>query len=159
MPSSTVSALLQLISAAVTPVVMISACAALILGINNKHTALSDRIRSFTAECRHPDTASERRQQLLEEIHLFYIRFRLTWYAMALLYSAVGAFTLMILVIVLAQRHSFTNDAGTLSLFLLGILLMVAASALEVFEVSFSNRSLCVELRDVCPPTPRKPDR
>src|SRR5438552_10239630 len=97
----TSSALLQLISAAVTPVVMISACAALILGINNKHTGISDRLRNLLVECRNSDTPKERRDQLLEESAVFYRRFRLTLYSLFALYAAVIAFTLTALLLLL----------------------------------------------------------
>jgi hypothetical protein len=43
---------LSLISAAVTPVVMISACAVLIMGIASKHAGLSDRVRTLASEYR-----------------------------------------------------------------------------------------------------------
>jgi hypothetical protein len=145
----TSSALLQLISAAVTPVVMISACAALILGINNKHTGISDRLRGILAERRLPSTSVPRSAQLETESAVFYHRFLLTWYALFALYSAVIAFTATTLLLLLTERRmlSFTN--GTLSLFTAGIAFMLAASVIELFEINLSHRSLRIEMSDL----------
>jgi hypothetical protein len=50
------------ISAAVTPVVMISANAILISAISAKHQSMSDRLRALTAEWRNPATPVTRRE-------------------------------------------------------------------------------------------------
>ena len=150
------SSLLQLISAAVTPVVMISACAALILGINNKHTAIADRIRGFGAECRQATTTEARKVQLEKEAGIFFRRFRLTWYALGALYVAVGMFTIMILLIVFTQRRQLSYDNGTLILFIAGIVLMMVASICELIEIRLSIHSLEVDMQDVFTCVPRK---
>ena len=49
--------LLQLINAAVTPVVMISACATLIIGINTKHSGAADRVREIARRYRDESNA------------------------------------------------------------------------------------------------------
>src|SRR5579871_4380496 len=99
------SALLQLINAAVTPVVLISACAALILGVNNKHTSIADRLRMFAADLRTPDCPQSRKDQIAAQAAIFFRRYRLTWAALGSLYASVVAYILMILVIVLAQKQ------------------------------------------------------
>lgn len=156
MNSGITSSLLQLISAAVTPVVMISACAALILGINNKHTAISDRIRGFAAECRAANTPATRKAQLEGEACIFYRRFKLTWYALGALYCAVGMFTVMVLLIVFTQRRALTFENGTLFLFILGIVLMMIAALCELIEIRLSLHSLYMDMQDVFPSALRK---
>ncbi len=47
---------LQVVASAVTPVVLVSATAILIGGVNSRHISISDRIRSLTAEYRNPGT-------------------------------------------------------------------------------------------------------
>src|SRR5436309_10350926 len=75
MPPAT-SVALTVISAAVTPIVMISAAAALILGLNQKHNSLSERLRQLMAEFRTPQTTAERRANIWEQVILFRLRFR-----------------------------------------------------------------------------------
>jgi len=149
MNSGTTAGLLQLISAAVTPVVMISACAALILGINNAHTGISDRIRLLIGECR--QATEERRQQLREQLPLFYRRFLLSWYALIALYMAVGAFLLTTMLLLITQKHLTPAEPLTLGLFIIGIALMLLASALELVQISLAVRSLRIEARDIIP--------
>lgn len=143
------SGLLQLINAAVTPVVLISACAALILGINTKHTAIADRIRIFAGELRGTSDTEERKAQIREEVTVFFRRYRLTWLALASLYAAIFAFVLMILLIILAQKHIMNWEAGIVAMFLVGIGLTLCAVVFEICEVRLSIRSLEIELRDV----------
>jgi len=149
MNTGVVTGLLQLINAAVTPVVLISACAALILGINNKHTAIADRLRLFAADLRNSAVSSERKAQIREQVAIFFLRYRLTWISLATLYSSVICFILMILFIILSQKQVTRWDSGVLSLFLIGIALTLCAVASEMFEIRLSIRSLQVELRDV----------
>ncbi len=145
--------LLQLISAAVTPVVMISACAGLILGVNNKHTSLSDRIRDAARECRLAITTPDRREQLLEQLAVFHRRFLLTWMSLCALYGATAAFTLTTLLIVFAQRKLAVAGSGTLPFFLLGVGLMLLATCLEVCEIALSTRGLHIEMRGLRDPS------
>ena len=140
--------ILQLISAAITPVAMISACSGLILGINSKHTALSDRTRQAVAECRQGVTPA-RHAQLEREIRLFYRRFRYTWYSLGALYAAVGCFLIDVLLILLLHHRVMIFANGTLGLFVLGSFLMVVASVLEFIEIVLANRSLSAEIEDV----------
>ncbi|HLV81059.1 MAG TPA: DUF2721 domain-containing protein [Chthonomonadaceae bacterium] len=149
METNTVSGLLDLISAAVTPVVLISACAALILGINNKHTGISDRMRTMAAEYRQAETLPARRRQIYDEILVFRRRFRLTWYALGALYGAVMLFTATTLQIIFTHRRLATGPMSTLALFEAGVVLMFVASCLEIFEVFFSLKSLDIEMRDL----------
>lgn len=144
----------QLIAAAITPVALISACAALILGINNKHSGISDRIRQAVADCRKEETDSLRRAQLLTQIHIFLVRFRLTWYALVALYAAIVCLSLSVLLIVYSQQHRLTFANGTLLLFIASVVLMLAASFLEIGEVGLSMRSLRAELTDIVKPVP-----
>jgi hypothetical protein len=62
------------ISAAVTPVVMISANAILISAISSKHQSMSDRLRALTAEWRNaatPVTPVTRREAIAGQLRLF----------------------------------------------------------------------------------------
>ena len=149
MDTNTVSGLLNLVSAAVTPVVLISACGALVIGINNKHTGISDRIRLMAAEYRQAETEPTRRRQILDEFPVFHRRFRLTWYALVALYGAVMLFTATTLQIVLTHRRLVSGPMSTLALFDTGVVLMFVASCMEIGEVALSIRTLSIEMRDI----------
>jgi hypothetical protein len=144
MDSSTVAGLLHIISAAVTPVVMISACASLILTINSKHTNLS--------------------KQLLHELAIFQRRFMLTYLAHVALNIAVIVFVLCVIVIIFTQRRLFESGRPTLILFLGGTALMFVAMCCELIEISLSQRSMRAEMEDITPATlvrdsPQDPQR
>ena len=166
--------LLTLISAAVTPVVMISACATLIIGINAKHSGAADRVRELARRYRDEeagptggadaptggaeglkDGAEERRANLREQIQIFYRRFLISRSALWLLYIAVAVFIVCILSIVLIQKH-FLNSrhaGGALWLFIGGVALMLAAVCLEFREIYLSRRSLFLEVSELVSPT------
>ncbi len=139
----------QLIAAAITPVALISACAALILGINNKHSGLSDRIRQAVTDCRKEAADTPRRKQLLAEVEIFFVRFRLTWYALVALYAAIACLSTCVLIIIYSQQHQMVFVNGTLTLFIASVVLMLLASFLEILEVGLSTRSLRIEMEDI----------
>ena len=154
MNNDAASGILQLISAAVTPVVLISACATLILGVNNKHSGIADRIRFALAEYRHSETQAMRREQLAAQLPIFHRRFFLSWLALCALYCAVGLFILTTIVILVSKRRLLASDTGALYLFGLGIVLMLVSVGLEIAETALATRSLAIEMRDFLMPPP-----
>ncbi len=148
--------LLQLISAAVTPVVMISACATLILGINTKHSGAADRVRELAARYRsESDASEERKENFREQIQIFYRRFLISRTALWMLYIAVAVFIACVLFILLVQKHFLSSHraGGALWLFMAGVALMFGAVCLEFQEIHLSRRSLFLEVRDLVSPT------
>ena len=147
--------LLQLINAAVTPVVMISACATLIIGINTKNSGAADRVRELALRYRDAANATEERKaNLREQIQVFYRRFLISRAALWLLYVAVAVFVACILFIVLVQKHFITSQrsGGALLLFILGVALMFTAVCLEFQEIYLSRQSLFLEVSDLVSP-------
>ena len=96
------------IAAAVTPVVMISANAILISAISSKHEAMSDRVRSLTAEWRSPATGAARRDSIRAQVRLF--SRRIAWISRAhfLLYVATACFIAMVMLIALQTWANFS---------------------------------------------------
>ena len=156
MSAGPAAALLQLISAAVTPVVMISACATLALGANNKHASISDRVRASIAECRIPSTTDDRREQLIRQLRVFRRRFTYTWLAVVAMYLAIASFTLTTLLILATQR-GISSGRGTVGMFALGIICMLVAALLEIGETSLATQTLDIEMCDILELPPRKP--
>jgi hypothetical protein len=152
---SDASGYLTLISAAVTPVVMISACAVLIMGISSKHTALSDRIRALAAELRGLSSGSPRRDLARRQLQTFMRRALLAWMAHCLLYLATGAFSATVLIALAAlRRHAW--GGLTLGLFVLGTALLLPALALEIGELLLAQSTLRWEVEDVLDRDPKR---
>jgi uncharacterized protein DUF2721 len=144
----TTAGFLSLISAAVTPVVMISACAVLIMGIATKHAGLSDRARALAAEYRATSEESGRRPVLRRELREFMRRAVLSWLAHCLIYSAAITFSATVLVALLALRRPVWG-APTVGLFILGTVLLVAALILEFTELLLAQATLRWETSDI----------
>lgn len=140
---------LQTISAAVTPVVMLSACGTLTLSVNSRQQHLSEKIRASAAESRTNSVAPERRTQLREQIAVFRQRFLFSWLASITLYGAIGCFIATTLGILWTQRGLASGEPVLLAFFIAGLLLMFAAAFCVVAEVSLSWRTLTLEIRDL----------
>ena len=139
------------IAAAVTPVVMISANAILIGAISSKHQAMSDRLRSLTAEWRSPGTSAARRDAIRAQVQLFTLR--IAWISRAhfLLYAATACFIAMVLVIALTPVITSWPALELLSLPLLlgGVLLMLTAIFLELLDLRKERATIELESREI----------
>ena len=145
--------LLQLISAAVTPVVMISACATIILGINAKHTGAADRVRELATRYRdEAGESEERKANLREQVQVFYRRFLISRASLWMLFMAIAVFIACVLTILASQKRMLSADSGAFFLFLIGVSLMFSAVCLEFAELHLSKRSLFLEVRDLVSP-------
>jgi hypothetical protein len=136
------------IAAAVTPVVMISANAILIGTISAKHQAMSDRLRSLTAEWRSSGTSAARRDAILAQVKLF--TDRIAWISRAhyLLYVATVCFIAMVMVIALTPVIQ-TWAGFSVPLLLSGVSLMLLAILLELLDLRRARATIEMETRDV----------
>lgn len=144
----TTAGFLSLISAAVTPVVMISACAVLIMGIANKHAGLSDRARALAAEYRDTPAESGRRPVLQRELRGFMRRSVLSWLAHCLIYLATVSFAATVLVALLALRRRAWGPE-MIGLFVFGTVMLVLALILEFAELLLAQATLRWETSDI----------
>ncbi len=147
MPAQNPEELLQLITAAVTPVVMVSVSATLILGINSKHQSVAERIRSLTGEFRLPATGEERRKSISRQMILFQRRLFYVSTAQLLLYLAIAIFLASVIVIILSNTRSSWTPAA-FGLFLAGVFLMIVAVILEFQELRLASRTLGLEMQE-----------
>jgi uncharacterized protein DUF2721 len=144
----TSSGFLALVGAAVTPVVMISACAILISGVGSRHSELSDRIRALAAEYRGTAIETPRRAVLFNELRDFMCRSRLTWLAHCFLYLAAADFAAAVLATLHALRRSEWGRP-TLTLFMIGCVLLLVALLLMLWELLLAQRTLDREAADI----------
>jgi hypothetical protein len=136
------------ISAAVTPVVMISANAILISAISSKHQSMSDRLRALTAEWRNPGTSDGRRDSLARQVKLFDHRIRWVTWSHIVLYTATGCFISMVIVIALSP-HLESLSGASLGLLIAGVTLMFVGILLELLDLAKARATVGLEVRDV----------
>jgi hypothetical protein len=144
----TFAGFLSLISAAVTPVVMISVCATLIIGIGSKHQSLADRARSLAAEYRATDRDSWRRPVVRRQVRAFLRRATLSWLAHCLIYLAAAIFSGTVLSALLAL-HKANWGRLTIALFVSGTSVLVMALILEFAELLMAQATLRWETSDI----------
>ena len=138
---------LQVVASAVTPVVLVSATAILIGGVNARHVAIADRIRSLTAEFRNEATSSARRAGIQKQLPTFQLRIRLASWAISGLYLASACFVTMALIISATLWREMLA-AATVPLFIVGIVLLLGSIICELWELQAANRPLFEEISD-----------
>ncbi len=139
---------LTVVTTAVTPVVMVSATAILISGVNSRYIAISDRVRNLAHEFRSENPPEERRRNIHRQMLIFHRRLELVSWASRTLYIAVGLFVSVALLIGISMwRRIF--EAITLPIFILGLVLVGIAIALQFSELQMSNATILLESADV----------
>jgi hypothetical protein len=139
---------MQVLTAAVTPVVLVSATAILISGTNSRYISISDRMRALANEYRDPNCIEQRRMTISREMLTFRHRIHLVSWAVRALYTAVGAFVTDALIISATLWRQMLA-AATLPFFLLGISLIVLALVCQLLELQSSNRTISLEISDI----------
>jgi TRAP-type C4-dicarboxylate transport system permease small subunit len=139
---------LKVVATAVTPVVMVSATAILASGVNTRYISISDRVRALAREYREVNTPSNRRSTIRLEMVIFHRRLHLVSWAARVLYTAVGCFIAVALLISVSLSKPI--PAGiTLAAFLIGLILTAVAIILQLLELQQSNRTIDLESADV----------
>src|SRR2546421_5706165 len=122
---------LNVVATAVTPVVMVSATAILISGVNSRYIAISDRVRALAGEYRKESTALERCRTIRRQMIVFHRRLHLVSWAARVLYAAVGCFVTVSLLISMSVSKRILQGA-TLAMFLIGLTLIALAIVLQL---------------------------
>jgi hypothetical protein len=136
------------ISAAVTPVVMISANAILISAISAKHQSMSERVRSLTAEWRTHSTPVTRREAIAGQLRLFDERLRWITWSHIVLYAATACFIAMVMVIAASPALQVLSGAA-LGLLIAGVTLMFAGIVLELLDLAKARTTVQLEVKDI----------
>jgi hypothetical protein len=139
---------LQIVASAVTPVVLVSATAILIGGVNSRHIAIADRIRLLTAEHRNPATLPARRSVIARQLPVFKLRIALASWSIRGLYFASVCFVTMALIISATLWRKMLAVA-TVPLFVFGIILVLLSIVCELWELQEANRTLFDEISDL----------
>jgi hypothetical protein len=139
---------LRIVTTAVTPVVMVSATAILLSGVNARYLAVSDRMRKLAGEYRDVALTPARRENIQRQMLVFERRMGLVSWSSRILYVAICCFIVVALLICLSTwRHMLT--LVTLPIFSVGIAMVGTAVVLQLLEVQASRRTLSLEAAEV----------
>jgi hypothetical protein len=138
------------ITAAVTPVVMISANAILIGTISAKHQSMSERVRLLTAEWRLHTTPVTRRETIAGQLRLFDERLRWITWSHIILYAATGCFIAMVMVIAASPALQVLSGSS-LGLLIAGVTLIFAGIVLELLDLAKAQTTVQMEVQDIIP--------
>jgi hypothetical protein len=120
------------------------------MGIQTKNLHLGDRVRSLTAEYRTlpPAAASQsRRDQIAGQLRLFERRIRLSQRALELLSIAIVCFVLTSLLLT-ATAWLGSLIRAVAGVFVLGVLLLLAALVVEYLELRVGLATIALEIDD-----------
>ena len=139
---------MQVLAAAVTPVVLVSATAILISGVNSRYIAIADKMRSLAQEFRSPGCTKGRQTSIAIQMLTFRRRIWLVAWAVRTLYAAVASF-IAVAMVISATSWRQTLASTTLPLFAFGIFLILVSIGCELVELHLSNRTITLEVRDI----------
>ncbi len=139
---------LQVLASAVTPVVLVSATAILVSGVNSRYISIADKMRSLAQEFRETSCPLDRREVISAQMRIFKRRIALVAWAVRVLYAAVGCFIAVAMVISAALWRQ-TLEMVTLPLFGTGIFMILVAIFCQLLELHLSNRTIALEVQDI----------
>jgi len=151
MPSVTggdVKDMMAVISAAVTPVVLISSLAIFFSALTAKHSHLADQFRQIASELRKGQSSEQRQNALLCQLRIFEHRMDALWLATGLLSISLLLFVCTVLVVIWSRLHTGDTGYGVVML-VSGLVLMVASVLAECYEIALGRRSMMFELSDI----------
>lgn len=133
-----------LIGAALAPAVLISASALMLLGLQNKYTAVSGRVRDLGRERRAlpPEGRDTRLRSIETQTNYFLTRLRLMRGAIATLYAALLLFVLTSMTMTLGMLFRVEHALVAMLLFIAGIAMMTVAVVNELLEVRLAFKAL-----------------
>ncbi len=147
-PMSTGNDPLQVLASAVTPVVLVSATAILVSGVNSRYISIADKMRSLAQEFRSGACTAARKATIIAQIKIFQDRIFLVAWAVRVLYAAVGCF-IAVAMVISATLWQKTLEAVTLPMFATGIFMILAAITFQLLELHLSNRTIALEVQDI----------
>ena len=147
-PDMPPSSLTALISTIVAPVALITPTAILLGNYSSKYTAIAGQIRELTGEFRRAGTADARRKSIRQQLRLFHRRIAALWAASGALLMALLSFLVTVLALVFAHHTAHISLVAAASI-VSGLLFILAAVVLELYEIGLARLTVAGELADV----------
>ncbi len=139
---------IQQIAAAVTPAVMVSACALVALGLDNQISRMALRLRELAREHRGDAVSSSRRAAVAAQVAILDRRHGLYFRALILDYGALFAFVVTS-AIGLAQAFVPVPAEFPLAVFALGVLMLAAMALLVIAAITLARTTIQAEADEV----------
>jgi len=147
---------LRVVTTAVAPVVMVSATAILISGVNTRYISISDRARALAHEYRSEGISAARKSNICAQLVVFRHRMKLVSWASRLLYTAVACFIAVTLVICLSTIRA-TLPFIAFPIFVAGVSLVGMAIVLQLMEIHESHKTIDMEASEILCDIERNP--
>jgi hypothetical protein len=137
----------HLIASAVTPAVMVSACALFALGLDNQAGRISQRARDLMREHRQLPAESPRREELAQQVLLLDRRHHLLSRCLLLDYGALLAFVATSL-LSLAQVRLHLPFFLPIEAFFVGVALLCASAVYALLAIKLARAALRIEIEE-----------
>lgn len=148
----TVEKVVQEIQYVLAPAVMVSSCALLLLGFQNKFSSLANRFRVLNSEKRlllqktgRMETEEQRLKNLENQIADLLKRGAYLKNAIVLTYGGIVCFTGVSILIFFTVYDIFQLHHLIISLFLLGLFFVLGSAVLIIFETNLFYRIMVLE--------------
>jgi len=146
MPTSS----LQQIAVAVTPAVMVSACALIALGLDNQISRISSRLRELIKESRTLSPDHHRRTTLKVEVRVLAQRHHRLARALLLDYLALFTFILTsLLALIQARLADLIPEGLPLLVFAIGVFLLMGGSLFAISSIYLARIALRLEEKEL----------
>ena len=138
----------QILTASIAPVIVISGVGLLLLSISNRYGRAIDRVRLLARELSESDPESARRRQLAEQLRLTNERAHLLKRSM--LYGSICIFfvTLTILLLFIEYLLGLQHDFLALPCFALCLISLVTSMYYSIRDITVSLSALELEVSD-----------
>lgn len=133
----------QVLSAAVTPLVLISGVGLILLSLVNRYNHAIDRTRQLYNEYDEAEGLSSRRKKQVEQM---YMRCSILRKSIGYLIFSVVCSVILILVSVLELFVSYNMNFFKISLLFIAIISLTVSTILFFFDVRLSMKALDIEL-------------
>jgi hypothetical protein len=140
------SSTLGVLSAMITPAVLIMACGSLILTTSTRLIRAIDRVREIMVIVESEGPADARQQMLLDQVGRSTRRARILQHALSQLYAAIGMFVATSISIGLVSLVHVPLGWIPLTLGLFGACLLFSASMMLIYESRIAIRATYAEM-------------
>lgn len=143
------SSVVQILTASIAPVIVISGVGLLLLSITNRYGRAIDRARALISELEKSDYASARTNHLEEQLRITHQRARLLRASLTYASGTIFFVSLMVVSLFFEQVLSLQRDFFALPLFALCLLCLVASMYYSIRDITLSLGALDLQIASI----------
>ena len=140
------SSVVQILTASIAPVIVISGVGLLLLSITNRYGRAIDRARALMDSLEHSDPNSARIKHLEEQLRHTHQRARLLRASLTYASASIFFVSLMVVLLFLEQVLGLQRDFLALPLFALCLLCLVASMYYSIRDITLSLDALELQI-------------